>query len=131
MTVYSPQFSNSTNFVLKMWNTVVQACKLSKSLSKTPWGSSKEILLIYYFSSPDEGDGNKIYQFLSSQGGLSFYGSQKRDEGADTDLMFQFCLPYRLLSQQPLKSETFNVDRWNLIRFVPIIICWYVSENGL
>ena len=27
------------------------------------------------------------------QEGLSFYGSQKGDEVADTDLMFQFCLP--------------------------------------
>ena len=53
---------------------------------------------------PDEGGENRIYQFLSfsvyfwkfwlRQGGLSFYGSQKGDEGADTDLMFQFCLPY-------------------------------------
>ena len=52
---------------------------------------------------PDEGGENRIYQFLSfsvyfwkfwlRQGGLSFYGSQKGDEGADTDLMFQFCLP--------------------------------------
>ena len=91
------------NLYWKMWKTVVQACKLSKSLSKTPWGSSKEILLIYYFSLPDEGGGNKIYQFLSfsvyfwkfllKQGGLSIYGSQKRDEGADIDLMYQFCWP--------------------------------------
>ena len=29
------------------------------------------------------------------QGGLSFCGSHKGDEGADTDLiMFQFCVPY-------------------------------------
>ena len=52
---------------------------------------------------PDEGGENRIYQFLSfsvyfwkfwlRQGGLLFYGSQKGDEGADTDLMFQFCLP--------------------------------------
>ena len=64
----------------------------------------KIFLSIYYFSLPDEGGENKIYQFLSfsvyfwkfwlRQGGLSFYGSQKGDEGADTDLMFQFCLPY-------------------------------------
>ena len=27
------------------------------------------------------------------QGGLSFYGSHKGEEGADADLMFQFCLP--------------------------------------
>ena len=60
-------------------------------------------LSIYYFSFPDEGGENKIYQFLGfsvyfwkfllRQGGLSFYGSQKGDEGADTDLMFRFCLP--------------------------------------
>ena len=31
------------------------------------------------------------------QGSLSFYGSQKGDEGADTDLMIQFCLPNGLL----------------------------------
>ena len=90
-------------YIEKMWKTVVQACKLLKSLSKKPWGSSKEILLIYYFSLPDEGGENKIYQFLSfsvyfwkfwlRQGGLSFYGFQKGDEGVDTDLMFQFCLP--------------------------------------
>ena len=92
------------NLHWKMWKTVALACKLLKSLCKRPWGSSKEILLIYYFSMPDEGGENKIYQFLSfsvyfwkfwlRQGGLSFYGSQKGDEGADTDLMFQFCLPY-------------------------------------
>ena len=51
----------------------------------------------------DEGGENKIYQFLSfsvdfwkfwlRQEGLSFYKSQKEDKGADTDLMFQFCLP--------------------------------------
>ena len=92
------------NLHWKMWKTVALACKLLKSLCKRPWGSSKEILLIYYFSMPDEGGENRIYQFLSfsvyfwkfwlRQGGLSFYGSQKRDEGADTDLMFQFCLPY-------------------------------------
>ena len=104
LTVYSPQFSNVVKFILKIWKTVVQACKLVKSLSKKPWSSSKEISLIYYFSLPDEGGENKIYQFLGfsvyfwkfllSQGGLSFYGSQKGDNGADTDLMFQFCLPY-------------------------------------
>ena len=36
-----------------------------KSLSKKPWGSSKEILLIYYFSLSDEGGENKIYKFFS------------------------------------------------------------------
>ena len=64
----------------------------------------KIFLSIYYFSLPDEGGENKIYQFLGfsvyfckywlRQGGLSFYGSQKGDKGADTDLIFQFCLPY-------------------------------------
>ena len=38
-----------------------------------------------------------VFQFIVEnfdwQGGLSFYGSQKRDDGADTDLMLQFCLP--------------------------------------
>ena len=52
---------------------------------------------------PDEGGENKICQFLSfsvyflklwlRQGGLSFYGSHKGDEGADTNLFFSFvCL---------------------------------------
>ena len=88
-----------------MQKTVAQTCRLLKILSKKPWGSSKEILLIYYFSLPDEEDENKIYQFLSfsvyywkfwlGQGGLSVYGSHKGDEKADTDLMFQFFLPNR------------------------------------
>ena len=75
-----------------------------QALEITLYSSSKEILLIYYFSLPDEGGENRIYQFPSfslyfwkfwlRQGGLPFYGSQKGDEGADTDLMFQFCLPY-------------------------------------
>ena len=43
LTVYSPQFSNVVKFILKIWKTVVQACKLLKSLSKKPWGSSKGI----------------------------------------------------------------------------------------
>ena len=30
---------------------------------------------------------------LLRRGGLSFNGSQKGNKGADTDLMFQFCLP--------------------------------------
>ena len=49
----------------KLWKTVVQACKLLRSLSEKPWGSSKEFSLIYYFSLFDEWGGNKIYQFLS------------------------------------------------------------------
>ena len=48
-----------------MWKTVVQACNLLKSLSKKPWGRSKEIFLIYYFSLPDEGVENNIYQYLN------------------------------------------------------------------
>ena len=93
------------NLHWKMWKTVALACKLLKSLWKRPWGSSKEILLIYDFSMSDEGGENRIYQFLRfsvycwkfwlRQGGLSFYESQKGDKGADRDLMFQFCLPYR------------------------------------
>ena len=43
-----------------MWETVVHGCKLLKSLSKMPGGSSKEILLIYDFSLHDEGGGNNI-----------------------------------------------------------------------
>ena len=91
------------NLYWKCKKNVVQACKILKSLSERPWGSSKEILSIYYFSLLDEGGEIKICQFLSfsvyfwkfwlRQGGLSFYGSHKGDEGADTDLMFQFCLP--------------------------------------
>ena len=97
-------FQIVSNLYWKMWKSVVKACKLLKSLSMKPWGRSKEILWIYCFSLPDEVGENIIYQFLSfsvyslefwlSQGGISFYGSQKRDEGADTVLMFQFCLPY-------------------------------------
>ena len=103
MTVYSPQFSNFVKFILKIMKTVVQACELLKSLSKKPWGISTEILLIYCFLLHDEGGENKIYQFLGFSfyfwkfwlrlGGLSSYGTQKGDEGADTDLIFQIaCL---------------------------------------
>ena len=51
----------------KVWKTVVQARKLLKSLSKKAWGSSKEILLIYYsfLGLHDEEGENKIYQSLS------------------------------------------------------------------
>ena len=76
------------NLHWKMWKTVALACKLLKSLCKRPWGSLKRILLIYYFSMPDEGGENRIYQFLSL-----FLKILKGDKGADTDLMFQFCLP--------------------------------------
>ena len=99
-----------------MWKTVVQACKMLKSLSKTPWGSPKEILLIYHFSLSDEGGENKICQFLNfsvyfwkfwlRQGGLSFYGFHKGYEGADTDLMFQFCLPNHYCARLPPCSTT-------------------------
>ena len=61
----SLSFQILLNFYWKMWKTVVQACKLLKSLSKKPGGSSKEILLIHYFSLPDEGGENEIYQFFS------------------------------------------------------------------
>ena len=47
------------NLYWKMWKTVVHACKLLKSLSKRDRGSSKEILLIYYFTLPDEGGENE------------------------------------------------------------------------
>ena len=103
-TLQSSVFKLCQICIEKMWKSVVKACKLLKSLSMKPWGSSKEILWIYCFSLPDEVGENIIYQFLSfsvyslefwlSQGGVSFYGYQKRDEGADTVLMFQFCLPY-------------------------------------
>ena len=81
-----------------MWKTVVQACKLLKSLSKKHWGSSKEILLIYYFSLPDEGGENKIisfsvFQFIfeNDDWGREVYHFRdliRLDKGADTDLMF-------------------------------------------
>ena len=84
------------NLYWKLWKTVVQAFKLLKSICEKLWGRWKGILSIYYFSLPDEGDDNNIYQFLSfsvyfgkfwvRQGGLSFYGSHERDKGADTDL---------------------------------------------
>ena len=51
MTVYSPQFSNFVKFTLKMW----KGCNQLKSLSKRPWDSSKETLLIYHFSLSYEG----------------------------------------------------------------------------
>ena len=99
------------NLHRKMWKTVALACKLLKSLCKRPWGSSKEILLM-----PDEGGENRIYQFLSfsvyfwkfwlRQGGLSFYESQKGNEGADTDLMFQFCLPSLSFNASSLTIKT-------------------------
>ena len=46
-----------------MWEIVVHVvgCKLLKSLTKKPGGSSKESLLIYDFSLHDEGGGNNIY----------------------------------------------------------------------
>ena len=114
LTVYSPRFSIFVKVILKyvniyvnVWKTVVQACKRLKSLFKKPWGSSKEVLLIYFYSLPDERGENKISQFLSfsvyfwkfwmRQGCLSFYGSHKGEEGADADLMFQFCLPNSVL----------------------------------
>ena len=98
-------FQILSNLYWKMWKTLVQACKMLKSLSKRPWGSRKEIFFnLILLSLPDERGENKICQFLSfsvyfwkfwlRQGGLSFYGSRKGDKGADTDLMFQFCLPY-------------------------------------
>ena len=53
-------------------------------LKQLSWRSSKDIFLMYYFSLPDQGGKNKIYQFLgffvkilTETGGLSFYGSHK------------------------------------------------------
>ena len=93
----------------KTWKNIFKACKLLKSLSKKALGSSKEILVIYCFSLPDEGGETKIYQFLSfsvyfwlRQGGLSLYGSHKGGESAYTDLMFQFCLPSKKLRRLSL-----------------------------
>ena len=94
-TVYSPQFSNLVKFIFKN----VKNCSSSRRAVEV-----KEIFIIYYFSLPDEGGENKIYQFLSfsvyfwklwlRQGGISFYGSQRGgEEGADTHLIIQFCLP--------------------------------------
>ena len=88
----------------KMWKTVVQACEMLKSLCKRPWGSSKEILLIF-FSLQDEGGEKKICQFHSIS--VDFWNFDwgrdvyHGDEGADTDLMFQFCLPYTRLKETP------------------------------
>ena len=59
------------------------------------WMQLKRIFINSLLSLTDEGGENKIYQFFSlflkvlRQGGLSFYGSHKGDEGADTDLTFQ------------------------------------------
>ena len=102
MTIYRP--SKFFKFTLKNVKSVDRACKLLKSQFKMPWGSSKIIFHQFIiFSLPDEVGENKIYQLLGfsvyfwklwlRQGGLSFYTSQRGDEGADTDLMFQFCLP--------------------------------------
>ena len=44
-----------------------------------------------------------LWKIWLRHGGLSIYGSQKGDEGADTDLMFQFCLPYNKKRLEPLK----------------------------
>ena len=90
------------NLYWKMWKTVVQACKLVKSISMRPWGRSKEILLIYYLSLPDEGGENKIYIYkflffslflkILIEAGRIILWISKGDEGADTDLLFQVCL---------------------------------------
>ena len=92
MAYNSPQFSNFVKFRLEN----VQNCSLStKAVEITlyeVWGSPKEMLLVYYFSLPDEGDENKIYHFLSFS---VCFMDLKRDEGANTDLMFQFCLRKR------------------------------------
>ena len=102
--------------VLKNVKNCSPSIQAAKSISRKPWGSSNEILLIYYLSLLVEGGANKIYQFFSffwlRQGGLSFYGSHKGDEGADTDLMFQFCLP----SWPPMRYRTQRLDQemvWN------------------
>ena len=60
-----PLVLKSSQIFIKMWKAVVHASKVLKSLSEKPWDRSKEILLIYYFSLPDEGGENKNYQVLS------------------------------------------------------------------
>ena len=72
-----------------MWKIVVQACKL-------------QVVLIYFlFSSPDEEVEKRIYQFFSlfskilTEAGIYIISwSHKGDEGDETDLMIQFCVPY-------------------------------------
>ena len=39
---------------------------------------------------------------------MSIYGSQKGDEGADTDLMFQFCLSY--VHKKKLHVKVIEID---------------------
>ena len=84
------------NFYWKMWKTVVQAYKILKSFSKRRWGSAKEILLICCFSLPDDSFTVIRFIFVNFDWGREVYYFMdliKGDEGADTDLMFQFCLP--------------------------------------
>ena len=67
---------------------------------------------------------NKIHQFLDFSvyfwklwlglEGLSFYGSQKGDEGADTDHMFQFCLVYHHWQKAGIRLLPFNVLSTNI-----------------
>ena len=49
------------------------------------------------------------------QGSLSFYGSQRGDEGADTDLMFQFCLPYVNSGSDVLLTVVFKIRRSGIL----------------
>ena len=62
--------------------------------------------------------------------GFSFYGSRKSDEGADTDLIYDFCWPYcpfyfhtvhqteQLRSGRCLLSHVFTHSTTTLIRYV-------------
>ena len=95
---------------MKNVKIVVQACKLSKSLSKKPWGSSKELLIIYYFCLPDEEVKIRfinfsVFQFIFENFDWGrevyhFMDLKRGDKGADTDLMFQFCLPNAYLADE-------------------------------
>ena len=66
------------NLYWKMWKTLVQACKMLKSLSKRPWGSSKEIILIYYFCLPDEGGEIRFVSFSVCQFSLKILTEEGR-----------------------------------------------------
>ena len=61
------------NLHWKMWKTVAFVCKLLKSLCKRPWGSSKEILLIYYSSIIFENFdwGREVYHFMDLKKGTT------------------------------------------------------------
>ena len=111
------------NLYWKTWKTVVQGCKLLKSLFKKPWGSSKwsfiNLLFLFAWWARWKWDycqflGLSVYswKFWLRQGGLSFYGFHKWNEGADTELMFQFCLPYIHFFRHSLLFFLFCFRAW-------------------